>query len=104
MHDRRRDARNKMIDGGVAKIDESNANIEFGHGVRLPKEISLPIARKSRSFLTNIIWWRDNFVGVAFRSETLTTLPASDLEARIRKSEKKKRQLQRRIEKLLGEG
>ena len=119
MQDRRQDARDKVIYGGVAKIDEGGptrdcvvrnisgkgAHIEFSNAIRLPKEqMSLTIARKGRSFLAKIIWWRDNFVGVAFRSETLTGLPVSDLEERLRKSEKKKRQLQRRIEKLLGEG
>jgi hypothetical protein len=63
---------------------------------------SASAARKGRSFLARIIWWRDNFVGVAFSSET--QLPVSDLAERLRKSEKKKKQLQRRINELLGEG
>ena len=45
---------------------------------------------------------RDNFVGVAFNSETSSELPVSDIEERLRRSEKKKRQLQRRINELLG--
>jgi hypothetical protein len=64
----------------------------------------LTIARKGRSFLARIIWWRDNFVGVAFSSESSYELPGSDLAERLRKSEKKKRQLQRRINELLGQG
>jgi hypothetical protein len=119
MLDRRQDARSKVIYGGVAKIgergasrdcvvrniSEKGAQIEISNVVGLPKEpMSLTIARKGRSFLANIIWWRDNFVGVAFRPETTPGLPVSDLEQRLRQSEKKKRQLQRRIEKLLGEG
>ena len=70
-----------MIYGGVAEIgergatrdcvvrniSENGAGIEFSNVVKLPKEpISLTIARKGRSFLAKIIWWRDNFVGVAF--------------------------------------
>ena len=117
MLDRRQSARDKVIYGGVAKVDdngptrdcvvrnisENGANIEFSNGVRLPKEqMLLTIARKGRSFLAKIIWWRDNFVGVAFNSQT--ELPVSDLEERLRKSEQKKRQLQRRIKELLGEG
>ena len=51
-----------------------------------------------------MIWWRDNFVGVAFRAEAPFELPVSDLEERLRKSEHKKRQLQRRIKQLIGEG
>jgi PilZ domain-containing protein len=119
MLDRREKARDKVIYGGVAEIDErgvtrdcvvrniseKGANIEFSKIVGLPKEqMSLTIARKGRSFLARIIWWRDNFVGVAFSSEQPFQLPASDLEQRLRKSEKKKRQLQRRIDQLLGEG
>jgi hypothetical protein len=119
MLDRRENARDKVIYGGVAEIDEhgvtrncvvrniseKGANIEFSGVVRLPKEqISLTIARKGRSFLARIIWWRDNFVGLAFSSEQPFRLPPSDLEQRLRKSEKKKRQLQRRINQLLGEG
>jgi hypothetical protein len=63
--------------------------------------MSLTIARKGRSFLAKIIWWRDNFVGVAFSSGRPFELPISDLGRRLRKSEKKKRQLERRINQLL---
>src|SRR4051812_17561062 len=119
MLDRRENARDKVIYDGVAEIDqhgvtrdcvvrnisEKGANIEFSDVVRLPKEQkSLTVARKGRSFLARMIWWRDNFVGLAFSSEQPFQLPASDLEQRLRKSEKKKRQLQRRIIQLLGEG
>jgi hypothetical protein len=118
MQDRRQNTRDKVLYGGVAKsgesdtatdcvvrnISEKGASIEFSNAVKLPKEqISLTIARKGRSFLAKIIWWRDNFVGVAF-SETPPDLPVSDLDERLRKSEAKKRQLQRRIKELLGEG
>jgi hypothetical protein len=117
VQDRRQNTRDKVFYGGVAKsgendtakdcvvrnISEKGASIEFSDVVRLPKEqISLTIARKGRSFLAKIIWWRDNFV-VAF-SETPPDLPVSDLDERLRKSEVKKRQLERRIEELLGEG
>jgi hypothetical protein len=119
MLDRRQSARDKVIFGGVAEIDErggssecvvrniseNGAAIEFNNVVKLPKEkMSLTIARKGRSFLARVIWLRDNFVGVAFSSEQPYDLPVSDLEERLRKSEKKKRQLQRRIKELLGEG
>ncbi len=119
MLDRRQSTRDKVIFGGVAEIDghgekrdcvvrnisDNGAHIEFSNVVRLPKEkLSLTIARKGRSFLAKVVWWRDNFVGVAFSSEQPYELPVSDLEERLRKSEKKKRQLQRRINELLGEG
>jgi hypothetical protein len=119
MLDRRESVRDKVVYGGVAEIgehgatrecvvrniSEKGANIEFSNVIRLPKrQMSLTIARKGRSFLAKVIWWRDNFVGVAFSSETSSELPVSDLEARLRKSEQKKRQLQRRIRELLGEG
>jgi hypothetical protein len=116
MLDRRKNARDKVIYGGVAEIDgrggsrdcvvrnisEKGARIEFDNVVRFPKEqISLTIARKGRSFLARIIWLRDNFVGVAFSTEKPSELPESDLGERLRRSELKKRQLQRRIKQLL---
>ena len=119
MQDRRQNARDKVIYGGVAEIgergatrdcivrniSENGAGIEFSNAVQLPKEqMSLAIARKGRSFLARIIWWRDNFVGVAFSPDHSYELPGSDLAERLRKSEKKKRQLQRRIKELIGEG
>jgi hypothetical protein len=119
MLDRRESARDKVIYGGVAEIgeggvtkecvvrniSEKGAHIEFNNVIKLPREqMALTIARKGRSFLAKIIWWRDNFVGVAFSSERPYQLPVSDLEERLRKSEQKKRQLQRRIKELIGEG
>ena len=118
MLDRRECPRDKVIYGGVAEIgedgstrdcvvrniSEQGAKIEFGSPMRFPKEqISLTIARKGRSILAKIIWWRDNFVGVAFSGEPPFELPVTDLEERLRKSEQKKRQLQRRIKELIGE-
>jgi PilZ domain len=117
MRDRRESARDKVIYGGVAELDErgatrecivrnisdKGASIEFSNVVNLPREqMSLRVARKGRSFLAKVVWWRDNFVGLAFKAETPSE-PVSDLEERLRKSEIKKRQLQRRIKELLGE-
>ena len=117
MLDRRESARDKVMYGGVAEIgdhgatrecivrniSDNGANIEFSNDYPLPKEqLSLRIARKGRSFMARVIWWRDNFVGVAFRAESPSE-PVSDLEERLRKSEIKKRQLQRRIKELLGD-
>ena len=116
MLDRRQSVRDKVIYGGVAEIgergasrdcvvrniSENGARLEFSNDIRLPKDrMLLTIARKVRSFLARIIWWRDNFVGVAFSSQTSYELPGSDLAERLRKSEIKKRQLQRRIKELL---
>jgi len=116
MLDRRESARDKVIYGGIAdigddgaardcvvrNISDKGASIEFSNIVKLPRErLSLRIARKGRSFLAKVIWWRDNFVGVAFTD--MPGEPVSDLEERLRKSEIKKRQLQRRIKDLLGE-
>ncbi len=118
MLDRRQNPRDKVIYGAVAEIgergatrdcvvrniSEKGASVEFSNVVNLPREqMSLTVARKGRSFLAKIIWWRDNFVGLAFSSET-PAAPVSDLEERLRKSEQKKRQLQRRIKELIGEG
>src|SRR6202165_1800923 len=117
MLDRRQSARNKVISGGVAKVDDNGptrdcvvrnisdkgASLEFSNVVHLPKErMSLRIARKGRSLLAKVVWWRDNFVGVAFSPETPSELPVSDIEERLRKSEIKKRQPQRQQQELLG--
>ena len=117
MRDRREIVRDKVMYGGVAEIgdhgatrecivrniSDNGANIEFSDDFQLPKEqLSLRIARKGRSFMARVIWWRDNFVGVAFRAESPAE-PVSDLEERLRKSEIKKRQLQRKIDELLNE-
>jgi PilZ domain-containing protein len=119
MLDRRQSVRDKVIYGGVAEIaeggssqdcvvrnfSERGAHLEFGRGTCLPKEsMRLTIAKKGRSFLAKIIWWRDNFVGVAFSPNSSYELPGSDLAVRLRRSEKKKRELQRRIRELIGEG
>lgn len=119
MLDRRQDARDKVIYGGVAEIAESGASrncvvrnisehgahLEFTNNIALPKEsMRLTIARKGRSFMARIIWLRDNFVGVAFNPEQSYELPSSNLAERLRKSEKKKRLLQQRIKELIGEG
>jgi PilZ domain len=117
MQDRRESVRDKVMYGGVAEIgdrgttrecivrniSDRGASIEFSHDYPLPKEqLSLRIARKGRSFLAKVIWWRDNFVGVAFRAESPVE-PVSDLGERLRKSEIKKRQLQQKIDELLNE-
>ena len=116
MRDRRESVRDKVMYGGVAEIGEhgtmrecivrnisdKGATIEFSNVIELPKEqLSLRIARKGRTFMAKVVWWRDNFVGVAFRAESPAE-PVSDLGERLRKSEIKKRQLQRRIDDLLG--
>jgi hypothetical protein len=117
MDERRKDGRDKVLFGGVAStsdsttaecivrnISEHGASVEFKPGTRLPKDrMALTIARTGRSFVAKIIWLRDNIVGVAFTDPPIES-PKSDLEERLRKSEKKKRQLQRRIKELLGEG
>ena len=118
MRDRRESVRDKVMYGGVAEIGDSGvtrdcivrnisdrgATIEFSNVVSLPKEqMSLRIARKGRSFLARLIWRQANKVGLAFRIMT-SDRPVDDLDERLRKSEIKKRQLQRRINELLGEG
>src|SRR6201996_1725865 len=117
--DRRQSPRDKVIYGGTAEIadggasrdcvgcniSQEGAHLEFNSDIRIPKDsLRLTIARKGRSFMAKVIWWRDNFVGVAFSPESTYELPGSDLAERLRKSEKKKRQLQRRIKELIGEG
>ena len=117
MQDRRESVRDRVFLGGVAEINErgstmdcvvrnfsdNGACVEFNSTVGIPDQMNLTIERKGRSFLARMIWRQANRVGLAFRA-MITDEPESDLDARLRRSEKKKRQLQRRIKELLGEG
>ena len=119
MLDRRQNVRDKVLFGGVATINErgstmdcvvrnisdGGACVELDETAKLPEDMSLTIARKGRSFLASIIWRQANKVGLAFRSIRSPASPQSmDFDERLRRSEQKKRQLQRRIKELLGEG
>ena len=116
MQDRRADARDKVLFGGRAEVDtrqsmtcvvrnlsENGACVEIDAHARVPDEINLTIARRGRSYLARVIWRHANRLGLAFRA-MITDPGASDLDARLRASEKKKRQLQQRIKELIGEG
>jgi len=113
MPDRRQSARNRAMLGGVAAINssgstmdcvvrnlsEGGACVEFDSIARLPEQMSLSIVSKGRSYLARMVWGQANRIGLAFR--TMTSL---DFDERLRRSERKKRQLERRIKDLLGEG
>ena len=118
MQDRRESVRDKVFLGGVAEIkqagsrmncvvrnfSDNGACVEFDSAKPIPAQVNLTISRKGRSYLARAIWRQANRIGLAFRT-MITDAPAeSDLDARLRRSEKKKRQLQRRINQLLGEG
>ena len=117
MQDRRQRVRDKVLYGGVAEISERGATLncvvrnlsdagaclELDGSANLPEQVNLTIARKGRSYLARMIWRQANKVGLAFRA-MITDTPESDLDVRLRRSEKKKRELQRRIKELLGEG
>jgi PilZ domain len=117
MRDRRESVRDKVFMGGlvetndrrstmdcvVRNFSDSGACVEFASAAPVSDEINLKISRKGRAFLARMIWRQANRVGLAFRA-MVTDTPESDLDARLRESEKKKRQLQRRINELLGEG
>jgi hypothetical protein len=117
MLDRRQNPRDKVLYGGVAEIGERGATmdcvvrniseqgacVEFESTARVPEQMKLTVARKGRSFLAHLIWRQANKVGLAFRMMT-SDAPVSDIDERLRRSEIKKRQLQRRIKQLLGEG
>jgi PilZ domain len=118
MQDRRQGTRDRVIFGGVAAINETGSTmdcvvrniseygacVEFDSTAKLPDEMSLTVPRKGRSFLAKMIWRQAGKVGLAFRIMAGSGEPASDLDERLRRSEQKKRQLQRRIKELLGEG
>jgi PilZ domain-containing protein len=116
MQDRRRSVRDKVLLGGVAEIpeigstmdcvvrnfSERGACVELSPSTNLPDEINLTIKRKGRSYLARLIWRQADRVGLAFRA-MVTDAPVDDFDARLRRSEQKKRELQRRINELLGE-
>ena len=116
MLNRRQSVRDKVLYRGVAEINErgstmdcvvrdiseQGACVEFDQRVKLPEQMNLTIARKGRSYLARLVWRQANKIGLAFRIMTSDT-PVSDLDERLRRSEIKKRQLQRRIKKLVGE-
>ncbi|HWL19599.1 MAG TPA: PilZ domain-containing protein [Bradyrhizobium sp.] len=116
MQDRRQSVRDKVLLGGVAEIPEIGATmdcvvrnfsergacVELSPSANLPDEINLTIKRKGRSYLARMIWRQADRVGLAFRV-MVTDAPVDDFDARLRRSEQKKRELQRRINELLGE-
>jgi hypothetical protein len=106
MLDRRQSAPDKVIHGSIAENGKTALTREGVVRGSSEKDVAIefdPFAW-GHSFFARMIWWRDHFVGFAFSSERPFELPASDLGRRLRKSEKKKRQLQRRINQLLRQG
>jgi hypothetical protein len=115
MQDQRANARDRVIFGARAELgahssmkcavrdlSEASAGIEVDRFARIREEINLTMTRKGRSYLARVIWRETNRLRLAFR--TMITNPgSSDLDARLRASEKKKRELQRRIKELIGE-
>jgi hypothetical protein len=119
MLDRRQGVRDRVILGSVASINERGSTmdcvvrnmsegglcVEFNQTAKLPDEMRVTITQKDCSFFARMMWRQAGRVGLAFRTMTAAGLPAStDLDQRLRRSEQKKRQLQRRIKELTGEG
>ena len=119
MLDRRQSVRDRVILGSVASINERGSTmdcvvrnmsegglcVEFDQTAKLPDEMRVTITQKDCSFFARMMWRQAGRVGLAFRTMTAAGLPASaDLDERLRRSEQKKRQLQRRIRELTGEG
>jgi hypothetical protein len=116
MQDRRQNVRDKVLLGAVAEVREIGATmdcvvrnlsdggacVEFNRRANLPDQIKLTIKHRGRRYLARMIWRQANRVGLAFR-DIVTDPPVDDIDARLRRSEKKKRELQRRINELLGD-
>ena len=116
MQDRRQSARDKVLLGAVTRTNglgatvncvvrnfsEDGACIELEAPATLPEEMHLTIARKGRSYLARIVWQQEKRIGLALQAMA-TEPPAPDVASRLRQSEKKKRELQRRVNELLGE-
>ena len=114
MQDRRQDIRDKVFLGGIAEfnergstmdcvvrnINERGACVEIDETARLPENLNLNIPSKGRAFIAELIWRHANRVGLAFR--TMVTDPQSnDLDARLRRSQIKQRQLKKQIRQLI---
>jgi hypothetical protein len=119
MLDRRQGVRDRVILGSVASINQRGSTmdcvvrnmsegglcVEFDQTAKLPDEMRVTITQKDCSFFARMMWRQAGRVGLAFRTMTAAGLPAStDLDQRLRRSEQKRRQLQRRIKELTGEG
>src|ERR1700738_1669673 len=118
MLDRLQRPRRKVFFGGVAAINEPGSTmdcvvrnisehgacVEFDTIAKLPDEISLTIPRKGRSFVARMIWRQANKAGFACQTMAASDASANDLDERLRRNERKQRQLQRRVNDLLGEG
>jgi hypothetical protein len=116
MQDRRQDVRDKVFLGGIAEfnerastmdcvvrnISERGACVEVDETARLPASVNLKIPGKGRSFIADMIWRHANRVGLAFRI-MVTDPEANDLDARLRRSQIKQRELRKRIKQLIGE-
>lgn len=116
MQDRRQSVRDRVFLGGVAEFNERSSTmdcvvrninargacVEIDETARLPENLSLSIPSKGRSFLAQMIWRHANRVGLAFRT-MMTDPPSDDLDARLRRSQIKQRQLKHRIKELIGE-
>jgi hypothetical protein len=118
MPDRRQSVRDRVILSSVASINDRGSTmdcvvrnisegglcVEFEETAKLPDEMRMTITQKDCSFFGRMMWRRAGRVGFEFRTMTAAGLPAStDLDERLRRSEQKKRQLQRRIRELTGE-
>ena len=117
MQDRRDGVRDKVFMGGVAEINDAGSTlncvvrnfsdrgacVELESAAKLPGQMRVTIARKGRSYLARMIWRHANRVGLAFKTMVMDA-PLDDLDIRLRRSEAKKRRLQRQIKQLLGEG
>lgn len=119
MLERRQSVRDRVILGSVASINDRGSTmdcivrnlsagglcVEFDKTAKLPDEMRVTITQKDCSFFARTMWRRAGRVGLAFRTITAAGLPAStDLDQRLRRSQQKTRQLQRRIRELTGEG
>ena len=119
MLERRQSVRDRVILGSVASINDrgstmdcvvrnmsqGGACVEFEETAKLPDEMRVTISQKGCSFFARTMWRRAGKVGLEFRTMTAAGLPATtDLDERLRRSEQKTRQLQRRIKELTGEG
>ncbi|HWZ06283.1 MAG TPA: PilZ domain-containing protein [Bradyrhizobium sp.] len=111
MIERRRNARSRVIYGGVVgynrrqstwecvirNFSEAGASVEFDHPAMLPDVVDLLVARKHRAFRARIAWRGSKKAGLAFEAAEQDTPMPLDWILRMRASRSEHRELQNRL-------
>jgi hypothetical protein len=104
----------RTADCVVRNISDNGAHVSFTSPTLVPDTMGLTIERKGKSYTTRVVWTREKSAGVEFQdskpftgatttAEIAAGASDSELEERLRASEKKARQLKNKMRSLLGQ-